>query len=70
MPRYVVGQHVELLPEIPSPEGGTILPGTEAVVREVDTTTPNFQYLVVFIDEGHPNGELVWLGENDIVEAG
>lgn len=67
MPRYAIGQLVELLPEIPSPEGGTIPCGSEALVREIDLSRRHAQYRVVFLEDGHPVGELVWLGENDIL---
>ncbi|MEV4422519.1 hypothetical protein AB0L40_21455 [Patulibacter sp. NPDC049589] len=69
MPRYAIGQHVELLPTIPSPEGGTIPGGSTAIVREIDTTGERPLYRVVFLEEEHPVGELVWLGENDVIEA-
>jgi hypothetical protein len=69
MQRYAVGQYVELLPAIPSPEGGVIHAGSRAVVREVDDRGPRPLYRVVVLEDEQPIGELVWLGENDVVEA-
>lgn len=66
MARFSIGQEVELLRTIPSPEGGTLPAGSVAIVREVDLAPLHPLYRVVFVEEGHPVGEVLWLGANDI----
>lgn len=69
MQRFSIGEYVELVPTIPSPEGGTIRSGSRAVVREIDDRGPRPLYRVVVLEDEQPVGELVWLGENDVVAA-
>lgn len=69
MQRFSVGEFVELVPTIPSPEGGTIPTGARAVVREIDARGSWPLYRVVVLEDEQPIGELVWLGQNDLLAA-
>ena len=66
MPRFVVGQYVELCTTVPSQRGGTVPGGTRAIVREVDDDAI---YLVALVQSESPTGEALWLQEQDLIEA-
>lgn len=70
MPRFVVGEYVELYPTILSSGGGGIPGGTRGIVREVDVARPEDDlYLVSFLAEERLTGESAWLREVDLFPA-
>lgn len=69
MPKFAVGQYVELYPTIPAPRGGSIASGTRGIVDAVEARDGEPVYLVAFLASERRTGEVAWLREADLFAA-
>lgn len=69
MPRFAIGQYVELYPTVPSASPSSIESGTRAVVREIADDGSDTMYRVIVLVNEQQTGEIMWADEADLLEA-